>query len=82
MGAVFVRFNKKPTKEAMIKAKEALHNEREQLNEDERERRREFAIIETKLSKKEDLIETKNIKKNIIKNIIVRLDIPIWKKIR
>ena len=46
-------------KEAMIKAKEALHNEREQLNEDERERRREFAQIETKLSKREDLIETK-----------------------
>ena len=46
-------------KEAMIKAKEALHNEREQLNEDERERRREFAAIETKLSKREDLIETK-----------------------
>ena len=33
-------------KEAMIKAKEALHNEREQLNEDERERRREFAQID------------------------------------
>ena len=46
-------------KEAMIKAKEALHNEREQLNEDERERRREFAAIETKLSKREDQIETK-----------------------
>ena len=46
-------------KEAMIKAKEALHNEREQLNEDERERRREFAAIETKLSKREDLIESK-----------------------
>ena len=46
-------------KEAMIKAKEALHNEREQLNEDERERRREFAVIETKLSKREDLIENK-----------------------
>ena len=46
-------------KEAMIKAKEALHNEREQLNEDERERRREFAAIETKLSKREDLIEAK-----------------------
>ena len=47
-------------KEAMIKAKEALHNEREQLNEDERERRREFAAIETKLSKREDLIESKD----------------------
>ncbi|MCQ2738649.1 MAG: ribonuclease Y [bacterium] len=46
-------------KEAMIKAKEALHNEREQLNEDERERRREFAQIENKLNKREDLIETK-----------------------
>ena len=46
-------------KEAMIKAKEALQNEREQLNEDERERRREFAAIETKLSKREDMIENK-----------------------
>ena len=46
-------------KEAMIKAKEALHNEREQLNEDERERRREFAVIENKLSKREDMIENK-----------------------
>ena len=46
-------------KEAMIKAKEALHNEREQLNADERERRREFAAIENKLSKREDLLEDK-----------------------
>ena len=46
-------------KEAMIKAKEALHNDREQLNEDERERRREFAAIESKLNKREDLIETR-----------------------
>ncbi|MBQ7127232.1 ribonuclease Y [bacterium] len=46
-------------KEAMIKAKEALQNEREQLNEDERERRREFANIENKLARREDLIETK-----------------------
>ena len=46
-------------KEALIKAKEALHNEREQLNEDERERRREFAQIENKLSKREDLLENK-----------------------
>ncbi len=46
-------------KEAMIKAKEALQSEREQLNEDERERRKEFAIIENKLSKREDILETK-----------------------
>ncbi len=46
-------------KEAMIKAKEALQTEREQLNEDERERRREFAAIENKLSKREDMLETK-----------------------
>ena len=46
-------------KEAMIKAKEALHDERERLNEDERERRREFAAIENKLNKREDLIENK-----------------------
>ena len=44
-------------KEALIKAKEALQNEREQLNEDERERRREFAAIESKLSKREDQLE-------------------------
>ena len=46
-------------KEAMIKAKEALHGEREQLNNDERERRREFQQIENKLSKREDQIEDK-----------------------
>ena len=46
-------------KEAMIKAKEALQTEREQLNEDERERRREFAQIESKLSKREDMLESK-----------------------
>ena len=46
-------------KEAMIKAKEALQSEREQLNEDERERRREFAQIENKLSKREDMLENK-----------------------
>lgn len=46
-------------KEAMIKAKEALQSEREQLNEDERERRKEFAVIENKLSKREDMLETK-----------------------
>ena len=46
-------------KEAMIKAKEALQSEREQLNEDERERRKEFAVIENKLSKREDILETK-----------------------
>ena len=46
-------------KEALIKAKEALHNEREQLNEDERERRREFAQIENKLNKREDVLESK-----------------------
>ena len=43
----------------MIKAKEALHSEREQLNNDERERRREFQQIENKLSKREDQIEDK-----------------------
>ena len=46
-------------KEAMIKAKEALHKEREQLNADEKERRREFAAIENKLSKREDILEDK-----------------------
>ena len=46
-------------KEAMIKAKEALQTEREQLNADERERRREFAQMESKLSKREDMLENK-----------------------
>uniref|UniRef100_UPI0038683C53 Rnase Y domain-containing protein n=1 Tax=Pseudobutyrivibrio sp. TaxID=2014367 RepID=UPI0038683C53 len=46
-------------KEAMIKAKESLQKEREQLNEDERERRREFAQIESKLNKREDQLESK-----------------------
>ncbi len=46
-------------KEAMIKAKEALQNDREQLNIDERERRREFAAIENKLTKREDILENK-----------------------
>ena len=46
-------------KEALIKAREALQVEREQLNEDERDRRREFAQIESKLNKREDLLEDK-----------------------
>ena len=46
-------------KEALIKAKESLQIEREQLNEDERERRREFAQIESKLNKREEMLETK-----------------------
>ena len=50
-----------------IKAKESLQNEREQLNEDERERRREFAAIENKLNKREDLLENKKVNLTIIK---------------
>ena len=46
-------------------------NEREQLNEDERERRREFAAIETKLSKREDLIENNAFQLEILKNDFV-----------
>ncbi len=46
-------------KEAMIAAKEALQNEREKFNEEERERRRELNNLENKLSKREDELENK-----------------------
>lgn len=46
-------------KEAMIKAKEALHKEREDFNEEERERRQELSRLETKLIKREDVLEDK-----------------------
>ncbi len=46
-------------KEARIKAKEELQSDREKLNEEERERRQEFARLEQKLTKKEDMLEDK-----------------------
>ena len=46
-------------KEARIKAKEELQSDREKLNEEERERRQEFARLEQKLIKKEDMLEDK-----------------------
>lgn len=46
-------------KEARIKAREELQADREKLNDEERERRQEFARIEQKLSKKEDTLEDK-----------------------
>ena len=46
-------------KEAKIRAIEELQNDREKLNEEERERRQEIAIIETKLAKREDVLEDK-----------------------
>ncbi len=46
-------------KEAMIKAKEALNEEREKLNEEERERRQELSRLESKLNKREDILEDK-----------------------
>ncbi len=46
-------------KEALIKAKEALQAESEQIKEDERERRRELATLENKLIKREDFLENK-----------------------
>lgn len=46
-------------KEAMISAKEALHFEREKLNEEIRERRQEISRLESKLVKKEDMLEDK-----------------------
>ena len=46
-------------KEALIQAKEALQAEREKINEDERERRRELNNLENKLTRKEDVLENK-----------------------
>ena len=46
-------------KEAIISAKEALQNERESFNEEEKERRRELNNLENKLSKREDELEVK-----------------------
>ncbi len=46
-------------KEARIKAKEELQSDREKLNDEERERRQEFARLEQKLTKKEDMLEDK-----------------------
>ena len=46
-------------KEAKIKAIEELQDDREKLNEEERERRQEIARIETKLAKREDVLEDK-----------------------
>ena len=46
-------------KEALIQAKEALQAEREKINEDERERRRELNNLENKLTRKEDALENK-----------------------
>lgn len=46
-------------KEAMIQAKEILHNEREKFDEEVRERRQDLLRQETKLAKKEDTLEEK-----------------------
>ena len=46
-------------KEARIKAIEELQNDREKLNEEERERRQEIARLEQKLIKREDMLEDK-----------------------
>ena len=46
-------------KEAKIKAIEELQNDRDKLNEEERERRQEIARLETKLAKREDVLEDK-----------------------
>jgi len=46
-------------KEAMIAAKESLQKEQEKQNEDIRERRQEVSRIESKLAKKEDMLEDK-----------------------
>ena len=46
-------------KEAKIRAIEELQNDREKLNEEERERRQEIARLETKLAKREDVLEDK-----------------------
>ena len=46
-------------KEAMIQAKEVLHNEREKFDEEVRERRQDLIRQENKLAKKEDMLEEK-----------------------
>ncbi len=46
-------------KEAKIKAIEELQNDREKLNEEERERRQEINRLEQKLAKREDMLEDK-----------------------
>lgn len=46
-------------KEAMIAAKEALHKEREKAEEELRERRQEITRVESKLAKREDMLEDK-----------------------
>ncbi|MDD3436140.1 MAG: ribonuclease Y [Candidatus Gastranaerophilales bacterium] len=46
-------------KEAMISAKEALQAEQEKINEEFRERRQEISRIESKLAKREDMLEDK-----------------------
>ncbi|MBP3821726.1 ribonuclease Y [bacterium] len=46
-------------KEAKIKALEELQNDRDALNEEERERRQELARLEQKLAKREDTLEDK-----------------------
>ena len=46
-------------KEAMIQAKEILHNEREKFDEEVRERRQDLLRQENKLAKKEDTLEEK-----------------------
>ncbi len=46
-------------KEAMIAAKEALHNEKEKFIEESRERRQDLTRLEAKLAKKEDVLEDK-----------------------
>ena len=46
-------------KEAKIRAIEELQDDREKLNEEERERRQELARLEAKLNKREDMLEDK-----------------------
>lgn len=46
-------------KEAMIAAKEAIQNEKEKFLEESRERRQDLTRLESKLAKKEDMLEEK-----------------------
>ena len=46
-------------KEAMIQAKEALHQEREKFDDEVRERRQDLQRAESKIAKKEDTLEDK-----------------------
>ncbi len=58
-------------KEAMIAAKESLQHEQEKLNEEIRDRRQEISRTESKLAKREDMLEDK-IQENTDKELLLQ----------